>query len=705
LRNSFMKKLIMTALLSPLVLLNAQTIQNTLMLPWQEPYNGVPPFDKVRLEDFAPAIEAGMAEKMAEIDKIVSNPEQPTFANTIVALEKTGQSLDRVLAIYYIWSSNMNSEAFQPIEDNIEPKLAAYRDKIYQNFRLFKRIEAVYQSPTLSQMRVEEQRLVEKYYKDFVQSGAKLDAATKQKVTEINQKLAGLFTKFSQHLLSDETEKYLELKNISETQGLPDALVKAAANNAASLNKKGWIIFNTRSSVEPFLTYASNRTLREKAWRMFTKRGDNGDTNDNNMIVSEILSLRAQRANLIGYPTHAHWRLANTMAKTPERTLELMEAIWPAAVARAQEEVTDMQVLVDKEGSKFKIEPWDYRYYAEKVRKSRYDLDQNEVKQYLQLDQLRNGLFWVAEQMFGLTFKPALDVPVYHPDVRVWVVNDKASGKQVGLWYFDPYARKGKRSGAWMNAYRDQQKVIGNITTIVSNNANFIKGKPGEAVLISWDDARTLFHEFGHALHGLCSDVTYPSLSGTNVARDYVEFPSQLLERWLSTPEVLQRFALHYQTRKPIPAALVSRISNAARFNQGFSTVELMASALVDMKLHLAGDTIINAAAFEAKTLKELNMPKEIVMRHRIPQFAHIFSGDDYSAGYYSYLWSDVLSADAYEAFTESKGPYDKEVLGKLHKYVFSIGNTIDPEEGYRLFRGKDPDIQALMRNKGFNKK
>jgi peptidyl-dipeptidase Dcp len=463
------------------------------------------------------------------------------------------------------------------------------------------------------------------------------------------------------------------------------------------------LISNTRSSVDPFLTYSERRDLREKVWKMFINRGDNGDENDNNAVIPQILSLRAERAKILGFPTHAHWRLQDKMAKTPENTMKLMEAVWKPAVARVHEEVADMQKLADKEGAKITIEPWDYRFYMEKVRKAKYDLDQNEVKPYLQLEKLREGMFWVAGELFGFEFTPVTDVSVFHPDVRVWKVSDRKSGKLIGLWYFDPYAREGKNSGAWMNQYRNQQRIGGvEIPTIVSNNANFIKGKPGEPILISWDDAETLFHEFGHALHGLNSNVTYPTLSGTNVATDYVEFPSQLLEHWVATPEVLNKFALHYQTGKPMPKELLDKIKKSATFNQGFATVEYLASALVDMKLHLAGSTKINADSFEKETLQQLGMPKELVMRHRLPQFGHIFSSDAYSAGYYSYLWSDVIKADAYEAFTEAGGPYDKKVAAKLKKYIFSVGNTVDPAVAYRMFRGRDPKVDALMRERGF---
>jgi peptidyl-dipeptidase Dcp len=456
--------------------------------------------------------------------------------------------------------------------------------------------------------------------------------------------------------------------------------------------------------MEPLLTYSKREDVRQKVWQNYVNRGDNPGAHNNNAIISEILKLRAERAKLLGFATHAHWRLENSMAKTPERAMALMESVWGPAVARVREEVADMQAIATKEGLKRKIAPWDYRYYAEKVRKAKYDFDENEVKPYLQLEKLREGMFWVAGELLGFTFTPVTDVEVYGPDIRVWEVKSKASGKHVGLWYFDPYARPGKHSGAWMNAYRTQERFRGEITTLVSNNANFVKGKAGEPVLISWEDARTLFHEFGHALHGLSSDVSYPTLSGTNVARDDVEFPSQLLDHWLQTPEVLNKFALHHVTGAPIPKELVAKIERAHTFNQGFSTVEYLAAALVDMKLHLAGARPIDPDAFERETLTSLGMPEEIVMRHRTPQFGHIFAGDGYSAGYYSYLWSDTLSADAFEAFTEAGGPYDHAVAERLRKNVFSVGDTVDPADGYRAFRGRDAGTAALMRKRGFAK-
>jgi peptidyl-dipeptidase Dcp len=676
---------------------------NPLLANWEGPYGGVPPFDKVQVALFKPALESAMTMNLVEIEKIAKDSAAPTFENTIVAMERAGQTLDRVSTLYGVWGSTMAGPEFQVVQREMAPKLAAFNDKINQNEALFKRIEAVYNSPAKKQLTPEQQRLSWLYYTNFVRFGARLQPDAKARLSQINQQLAGLFTKFSQNVLAEEDGQFIALKSEAELSGLPQSIRDAAAAAAVTKKQPGtWVISNTRSSVDPFLTYSDRRDLRERAWRMFINRGDNGDEHDNNATITQILQLRAERAKLLGFRTHAHWRLENSMAKTPERAMQLMEAVWKPAVARVHEEVADMQALATKEGSAIKIEPWDYRYYAEKVRKEKFDLDQNEVKPYLQLEKLREGIFWVAGELFNFNFTPATNVPVAHPDIRVWQVTDKTTGKQIGLWYFDPYARAGKRSGAWMNAYRSQERVNGEITTIVSNNANFVKGKPGEPLLISWDDATTMFHEFGHALHGLNSNVIYPSLSGTQVARDYVEFPSQLMEHWLSTPEVLQRFAVHYQTGKPIPQTLVDRIKKSATFNQGFITVEYLAAALVDMKLHLAGDKKIDPRAFEKETLAELGMPHEIVLRHRLPQFMHIFSSDSYSAGYYSYLWADVITADAFGAFVEAGGPYDKKVAERLRKYIFSVGNTIDPAEAYRNFRGRDPKVEALMKKRGF---
>jgi peptidyl-dipeptidase Dcp len=676
---------------------------NPLLAPWTGPYGGVPPFDKARVEHLAPALEAAMAEALAEIDRIAADPAPPTFENTLAALERSGRTLDRVSTVYGVFGSTLATPEVQEVERKMEPKLAAFYDRVTQNEALFARIAAVYEARDAAGLTPEQRRLAWVTYTNFARAGARLDAKAKARVAELNQRLASLYTTFSQNVLAEESDRVLLLES-ADLEGLPESVRSAAAAAAAARGQGGkWAILNTRSSVEPFLSWSTRRDLREKVWRTFVGRGDGGDAHDNNAIVPEILKLRAERARLLGYPTHAHWRLEDSMARTPERALALMEAVWTPAVARVREEVADMQAIADREGAGIEIAPWDYRFYAEKVRKAKYDLDENEVKPYLQLEKLREGMFFVAERVFGMRFVPVAkgQVPVYHPDVRVWQVKD-AGGRHVGLWYFDPYARTGKRSGAWMNAYRRQERFDGAVPTIVSNNSNFVKGRPGEPVLVSWTDAETLFHEFGHALHGLASRVSYPSLSGTSVARDYVEFPSQLLEHWLSTPEVLDRFARHHRTGKPIPRDLVAKIERASRFNEGFRTVEYLSSALVDMKLHLVVDREIDARAFERETLEALGMPPQIVMRHRIPHFSHAFASDGYSAGYYSYLWSDTLTADAWEAFTEAGGPWDEAVARRLRDHVFAAGNTVDPAEGYRAFRGRDAGIAALMRKRGF---
>lgn len=677
-------------------------LSHPMLTDWQGAYGGIPPFDNVRVADFTPAIQSAMDMYRADIRAIAENPEAPSFKNTLDALEVAGRPFQRVMTLYSVWSGTLNTSEFQLVEREVAPRLAAIRDEVTQNRPLFKRIEAIYNASDKSAWTAEQRRLAWYYHNQFVRSGARLDDSAQARVREINQELATLFTRFTQNLLADEEGHATVLDSEEELAGLPPAFRSSAAASANDQGHPGkWIVANTRSSAEPFLTYSDRRDLREKVWRNFIARGDHTGERDNKPIITKILSLRAERAKLLGYTTHAHWRLEDSMAATPERAMELMEAVWKPAVARVHEEVADMQKIADSEAAGIRIEPWDYRYYAEKVRKARYDLDQNAVKPYLELNRLRDGMFWIAEELLGLRFIEAADVPTCHPDVRVWEVRSK-SDQHVGLFYFDPFARPGKRSGAWMSTYRRQERVDGNIATIVSNNCNFMEGAPGEPTLISWDDATTLLHEFGHALHGLCSDVTYPSLAGTSVARDYVELPSQLLERWLSTPEFLSKYARHHSTGEPIPQALVERIQRAAKFNQGFATTEFLASGLMDMLLHLAGDKFIDPAEFESTQLRALGMPSEIVMRHRLPQFAHVFASDGYSAGYYSYLWADTLTADAAEAFREAKGFYDTRVATRFLENVLSRGNTIDPAEGYRAFRGRDAGIEPLMRDRGF---
>lgn len=681
---------------------------NPLLQQWPGEYGGLPPYDKIELKHFEPALEWAMENTLARLDKIAGNTEKPTFENTLAAYERAFRKLNRVRSMFSTWSVSLSTPEFQVIEKKMMPKLAAFKDKVTQNEALFKRIEIVYKKGDDESLTSEQKRLAWKIYDDFVRQGAALDSKAKARLSEINQKLATLYTKFSQNVLADEKDKFLVLEGEKDLAGLPQSLIDSAAQAAKKRKMDGkWLILNTRSSIDPFLTYSTRRDLREKAWRLFTGRGDGSDKTDNNSIITEILAFRSERAKLLGYETHAHWQLQNTMAKKPEAVMALLNKVWAPAKDRVRREVADMQKIANRErknkrSRRIKIKPWDYRHYAEKVRKKKYDLDESQIKPYLQLGKLREGMFWVAGELFDLEFSRLEDAPVFHPDATVWLAKSKSTKKPVGLFYFDPFARTGKRSGAWMSSDRDQERFDGEILPIVSNNCNFLKGKKGEPVLISWSDARTLFHEFGHALHGLLSNVNYPSLEGTSVARDYVELPSQILEHWLPTTEMLERFALHHKTGKSIPKKLVKRIENANTFNQGFKTVEFLASAFMDMKVHLSKEDKIDPEKFEKDTLNALGMPSEIVMRHRMPHFMHIFAGDSYSSGYYSYLWADVLTADAFEAFMEGEGPYDKTIAKRFHDNVLSIGNTIDPAVSYSRFRGKDAETAALMRKRGF---
>ena len=673
-----------------------------LLNEWDGPYGGVPPFDQIEVSMFQPALEEGMVRARADIEAITAQEEEPTFENTILALEESAAGLGRVGTIYGIWASNLSSPEVQAVQRAMAPKLAGFRDELYQNAELFKRIDAIYNSDAYDELTPEQQRLVWDYQTDFLRAGAGLDEAQKARVGEINQELASLYTEFSNNLLHDE-EAYVTWLSEDEIGGLPASVLSNAKSAAESRDNEGgeYAVLNTRSSMDPFLTYSTDRDLRKKVWETYYSRGDNGDEYDNNAIIGDIMKLRAERSKIFGYDNYASWSMEKQVAQKPEAAMDLMMKVWPAAKGKVAEEVAAMQAIADEEGDFIKIAPWDYRYYAEKVRQADYDFDAEEVKQYLQLENLREGMFWMAGELYGLEFSQIDDVPVFQEDVRVWEVT--RDGEHVGLWYFDPYARAGKRSGAWMNAYRTQDNIDGFTTPIVSNNSNFVKGSGDEPVLISWDDASTLFHEFGHALHGLNSNVTYPSLAGTAVPRDYVEFPSQVHENWLPTQEVLQQFALSAETGEPIPQELVDKIERAANARQGFDTTEYLASALVDMKLHTMTDfTDFDADTFERTTLEDLGMPEQLPMRHRMPQFSHVFSGEGYAAGYYAYLWADTFSADAWEAFEEAGGPYDKETAAAFRKWILSVGNTISPSEAYEKFRGHQPDTNALMRDRGF---
>ena len=677
--------------------------ENSLLKEWTGPYEGVPAFDTMKVSDVKEAMEEGMTRGLKDIDAIANNPDPATFENTIVALESAAEDLERVYTYYGIFSSNKSSPEFRDIQTELAPKLSDYQSKISQNAKLFQRIKTVYEASQNTPLAADQQRVVDLTYKQFEMNGANLDAEKKKRYAEINKELSKLYTKFSNNVLHDE-ENYVTYLNKNQLGGLSSSFTKSAAKIATDKGEDDkYAITNTRSSIDPFLTYSTERDLRKIVWTNYYNRGDNADAYDNNELIADILRLRKERVGLMGYDNYAEWRLQDRMAKTPENAMKLMMAVWPAAIARVDEEVADMQAIADAEGDHLKIKPWDYRFYAEKVRQKKYDLDSDEVKQYLQLDKLTEALFYVAGRLFNYKFTPVAEgsVPVFHPDVKVWEVSDKASGKFIGLWYLDPYAREGKRSGAWATTYRSYTSYKGEKTVLASNNSNFVKPAPGESVLVSWDDATTFFHEFGHALHFFSSNVKYPTLNSG--VRDYTEFQSQLLERWLSTDEVINTYLVHHDTGEPIPASLVAKIKKASKFNQGFGTTEYLASALMDMKLHMADPTHIDIDQFERETLKDLNMPEALPMRHRTPQFGHVFSGEGYATAYYGYMWADVLTADAAEAFAEAPGGfYDQQLADKLVKYLFAPRNSMDPAEAYRLFRGRDANIEALMRDRGF---
>jgi len=681
----------------------AQLASNPLLAEWTGPNGGVPAFDKMDLVQLKPAIEAGIAADLAEVDAIANNPAKASFANTIEAMEKTGAALDRAMTYFGIWGSNLSTPEFRTLQAEISPMLAEYQSKITQNAKLFARIKALHDDQANLKLNPHQARLLKLVYDRFQLNGAELEGEKRDRYAAINKELAELHTKFGNNLLADE-EGWITYLTAKQLGGLPASYVASAKATAEELGKPGsYAVTNTRSSMDPFLTYSTERKLRETVWRNYYSRGDNNDAHDNNAVIAKILQQRHERVGLLGYKTYADWQLQDNMAPSPAAATELMEAVWRPAVARAKEEIADMQALATSEGAKIKIEPWDYRFYAEKVRKAKYDLDSEEVKPYLQLDKLREAMFYVAGELFGFNFAPvaAGTIPVFHPDVKVWEVTDKASGKHVGYWYLDPYARQGKRSGAWASSYRSHSTFDGLETVLSSNNSNFVKPAPGEPLLISHDDAETFFHEFGHALHALSSSVEYSGLNGG--VRDYTEFHSQLLERWLLTDQVVDKYFRHYKTGEPMPKALIEKIDKAATFNQGFQTVEFLGSAIMDMRYHTVDPANLDPRAFEKDELAKLGMPKEIPMRHRSPQFGHVFSSEGYAAGYYGYLWAEVLTADAAEAFREAPGGlYDKPLAQKMVANLFTVRNAVDPGEAYRAFRGRDATPDALLRDRGF---
>ncbi|MGO4706251.1 M3 family metallopeptidase [Microvirga sp. 2MCAF38] len=674
---------------------------NPFSTPWTSPF-GLPPFESIAPEHYKPAFDKALVEQQAEIQAIAENPETATFGNTIEALEKSGATLKRVSAVFFNLAGSHTNPALQAIEREMAPLLAKHRNSIFMNEKLFTRVDALHKNRDGLSLTPEQARVLDRYRTIFVRAGAQLRGDSKTRLAAITERLATLGTQFSQNVLADETSYRLVIENEADLAGLPAFLREAAAQAAEEAGLPGkHIITLSRSSIEPFLQYSSQRDLREQAFKAWALRGDLGGKTDNKAIIAETVSLRAERAKLLGYETFADFKLSDTMAKTPDAVRNLLNAVWKPARARAMDERDDLQAQAQARGDNIVIEAWDWRYYAEQVRMAQHDLDEATIKPYFQLDRIIEAAFDTAHRLFGLSFKELKDFPRYHPDIRAWEVTDKA-GAHVGVFIGDYFARPSKRSGAWMSSFRMQEKLTGDIRPIIINVMNFSKGGKGEPALLSFDDARTLFHEFGHALHGLLSNVTYPLLAGTSVSTDFVELPSQLYEHWLSQPDILRRYATHYKTGETIPEDLLNRLMAARNFNQGFATVEYLASAFVDIDLHSVTKVDdLDVGAFEKASLDKIGMPREIIMRHRTPHFAHVFSGDGYSSGYYSYMWSEVLDADAFNAFEESGNAFDPQTAEKLKRFIYAAGNLRDPAEAYVAFRGRLPTPDALLAKRG----
>jgi peptidyl-dipeptidase Dcp len=669
---------------------------NPFFEPWDAPL-GAPPLDRFLPEHFVPAYDRALIEHTAEIIGIAENPEAPSFDNVILALEKSGRLLAQVDSVFGNLTASATNDALQAIELEMAPRLSAHWSAISMHPVLFARLDDLYQQRGILGLDGESLKVLERYHLDFVRAGGRLKGEARDRLAEVSQRLAVLDTQFCQNVLGDEEDWILPLTEV-QMAGVPDAVRDAAAAKAAALKiEQPFAVTLSRSSVEPFLQYAEDRALRELLFRAWTARGDNANDRNNKAVMTEMLALRAERASLLGYENFAAYKLDDSMAATPAKARALLEDVWEPARIRALEERDALQKLIASEGANFRLAPWDWRYYAEKLRQEKYDFDEAELKPYFQLNNIIEAAFYTATRLFGVTFRERQDVPIYHPDVRVW---DALKGDAViGLFYGDYFARPGKQSGAWMSSFRDQEEVNGHILPIIINNCNFSKSDP---CLLSFDDAVTVFHEFGHALHGLLSHVRFPRLSGTNVARDFVELPSQLFEHWLEEPDVLTRFARHHQTGEPIPRALLDKLLAAKNYGQGFATVEFLASALIDLDFHTLppGSDPLEA---QAETLARIGMPDEIAPRHAAPHFTHIFGGDGYSAGYYAYLWSEVLDADGFKAFEEAHDPFDPATAHRLYKYVYASGGTRDFAAAYRAFRGRDPHVEALLEGRGLN--
>jgi len=675
--------------------------ENPLLTDWTGPF-GLPPFGTIAPAHFRPAFDQALSLHRAEIDVIAASPAAPTFGNTIEALERSWRELERVSNIFFLLTGADTGDAIEAIERDMSPLLARHSNAIYLDRVLYARIAGLHRRREALGLSAEQARVLDRYHTRFVRAGAALEKPAQDRLAAINERLASLGTQFGQNVLADE-KSYALVLDESDLAGLPD-FARTAARAAAEERGRGgkFAITLARSPCESFLQFSSRRDLREKIFQAWIRRGENGGATDNRAPIAEMVALRAERAKLLGFETYADYQLDDQMAKTPQAARKLLDEVWGRARAKANVERDALQAMIAQEGGNFALAPWDWRYYAEKLRKTKFDLDEAEIKPYFQLDRMIEASFETARRLFGLRFTP-VDVPLYHPDARAWEVKD-AAGRHVGLFIGDYFARGSKHSGAWMTSLRDQEKLAGDIHPVILNVCNFSRPAAGEPALLSFDDARTLFHEFGHALHGMLSNVTYPLLSGTSVSSDFVELPSQLYEHWLEVPEILQQYARHAATSEPMPKPLLDRLLATRTFNQGFATVEYAACALVDLDIHsLPEPAALDVSAFERKTLDSLHMPAEIIMRHRLPHFQHLFSGGGYAAGYYSYMWSEVLDADAFEAFEETGNAFDPATAKRLRDYIYSAGNLRDPAEAYKAFRGRLPAVDALLKKRGLD--
>ena len=669
---------------------------NPLLETWDTPFD-LPPFDKIEDDHFAPAFEDALREAKSEVSRIAENPDKPGFQNVIEALELADEKLGKVLSVFFNLAGADSNPKREELQRDFSPKLAAYRSEITMNSDLFQRIESVWNNREALELNEEQERVLFLYRRGFIRAGARLQGADRDRFRDVMQRLAVLGTQFAQNLLADEREWFLSLSE-DDLEGLPDFLIAAARSAGKEKGGDGPVITLSRSLIVPFLQFSSRRDLREKAWRGWVSRGANGGETDNRDIVAETLKLREERARLLGYDSFSAFKLETEMAKTPDAVEELLMEVWAPAKSAAQADGAILGRMMRDDGVNEELAAWDWRYYSEKRRRKEHQLDEAEVKPYFQLDRMIDAAFACANRLFGLEFEK-LDVPQYHKDVRSWEV--KRDGEHLAVFVGDYFARGSKRSGAWCSAFRQQQRLAGEISPVVVNVCNFAKPQAGKPALLSYDDARTLFHEFGHALHQMLSDVTYERISGTSVARDFVELPSQLYEHWLDVPAVLSEFAVHAETGEPIPAELLERVLAASKHDMGFNTVEYVASALVDLKFH-SGDAPDDPMVRQTEILAELEMPNAIGMRHATPHFAHSFAGDGYSSGYYSYMWSEVMDADAFEAFEEAGDAFDADMAKKLEKFILSAGGSEEAHVLYTKFRGRMPGVGALLRGRGF---